>query len=342
MNKINPYFYILRHKQSGIMYAGSRYTTKGCHPNELLKEDGYITSSSIVRTIISENGLNSFEISKIITQEEIKQIGFSNVREYESHFLKEHGCRESPGWFNQSNSGGGERNIDKIENRYKTKIIICKTNDNTLFCPIQLRDAEEHTIVGCCGRGEDIFTMRNVPKEDKIRINKNGKNYTWHRNVIIPNGASIGYYISERQRESMSKNGKKGDHNKGGRLSEESKEKMRKSHWSKTKKIKHPLLGIGHTSTTKEKIAFDKNGHFYKVISPYGDEYIICSVGDFAKKHGLSSPILRYYMNKKVPEVEFQKARITQERLRSVGWTLSPVFGSFSEFLGNQKLFSTN
>ncbi len=38
------YFYIIEHSSTGKLYAGAR-VAKNCHPNELLKEDGYITSS---------------------------------------------------------------------------------------------------------------------------------------------------------------------------------------------------------------------------------------------------------------------------------------------------------
>lgn len=340
--KVNPYFYVLRHKQSGICYAGSRYTTKGCHSAELLQNGGYLTSSSVVQTIISENGTDSFEIINIVEQDKIKEMGFNNVREYESHFLKENGCKESNMWFNQSNSGGGERNIDKIENRYKRNITICKTNDNTLFCPIQLRDAEKHEIVGKCLRGVDILSLSNIPKDFKIRINRDGKNYTWDKRVPIPSNANIGYKVSSKQRDSMSKNGKRGSHNKGGIMPESSKEKMKNNHWSKTKKIKHPLLGVGHSDITKEKIAYDKNSHYYKATSPTGKEYLLCSVVNFSRKFGLSSTILRYYENLRVPNVRFQKAKITQERLDTVGWMLSPIFGPFSDFLIHQKSLAAN
>lgn len=64
MTIYTPYFYIIQEISTGIYYAGARWA-KGCHPDELLKENGYWTSSKIVNKLLEENGLESFTIRKI-------------------------------------------------------------------------------------------------------------------------------------------------------------------------------------------------------------------------------------------------------------------------------------
>lgn len=59
-----PYFYIIQHTETKIMYAGSRWA-KRCHPSELLQPSGYTTSSEKINNIISEHGLSIFEIIRI-------------------------------------------------------------------------------------------------------------------------------------------------------------------------------------------------------------------------------------------------------------------------------------
>ena len=93
-----PYFYIIKHKESGIKYAGCRFAN-GCHPDELLKEDGYTTSSKTINKIIDSDGIDSFEIVKI----DIICDGL-DVYEYETKFLVENDCARSKEWYNHHNN----------------------------------------------------------------------------------------------------------------------------------------------------------------------------------------------------------------------------------------------
>ena len=54
-----PYFYIIQHINSGKYYAGVRYG-KNANPDQLLKSNGYQTSSYIVKQIILEEGEKIF------------------------------------------------------------------------------------------------------------------------------------------------------------------------------------------------------------------------------------------------------------------------------------------
>lgn len=90
-----PYFYIIRHKLTNKRYAGSRWA-KNCDPSELLKEDGYFTSSNSIHNLIKHDGLDSFEILKIIELED--------PYKYETQFLLENDCANSNEWFNMHNN----------------------------------------------------------------------------------------------------------------------------------------------------------------------------------------------------------------------------------------------
>ena len=79
----NSYFYIIRHKPTGKIYAGCRYA-KDCNPLELLRANtGYYTSSKIVSKLIKQDGLRSFEILEIRIFKERNQAYL-----YESIFLQ--------------------------------------------------------------------------------------------------------------------------------------------------------------------------------------------------------------------------------------------------------------
>lgn len=92
---MQPYFYIIKHNKTGKMYAGCRFA-QGCDPSELLKEDGYKTSSGTIKGIIEQEGIDSFSIIDIIE--------LDDPHEYETNFLKEHKCAESDLWYNKHNN----------------------------------------------------------------------------------------------------------------------------------------------------------------------------------------------------------------------------------------------
>jgi hypothetical protein len=93
-----PYFYIIEHIASGKRYAGCRYA-KGCNPVEFMTEDGYCTSSSTVKQIIEDDGIDAFVVVEIKTIDEV-----GDVYEYETKFLVENECATSDQWFNMHNN----------------------------------------------------------------------------------------------------------------------------------------------------------------------------------------------------------------------------------------------
>lgn len=97
-NKTIPYFYIIRNKETGIMYAGSRWKN-GCIPEEFMVENGYLTSSPTIQSIIKEHGLGVFEILRIDTH-----CDGLNVYDYETAFLECNNCSKSDDWYNKHNN----------------------------------------------------------------------------------------------------------------------------------------------------------------------------------------------------------------------------------------------
>lgn len=93
-----PYFYIIKHKSSGKLYAGCKYA-KNCTPDNFMTENGYQTSSKIVKYIISIEGLDSFEILRIDTY-----CDGMHVLDYETLFLNSLDCANSPNWLNCHNN----------------------------------------------------------------------------------------------------------------------------------------------------------------------------------------------------------------------------------------------
>jgi len=93
-----PYFYIIQDIRNGIYYAGSRWK-QGCHPSELLREDGYPTSSETINNIIKQDGIDSFIIRKIKTF-----ITPLEAYNYETKFLIKVDAANNPSFYNKHNN----------------------------------------------------------------------------------------------------------------------------------------------------------------------------------------------------------------------------------------------
>lgn len=96
--KYTPFFYIIRNKNTGIMYAGSKYG-KNSNPNKFMSVDGYKTSSIEINKIIEEDGIYSFEILRIDTY-----CDNMHPYDYETLFLSANKCANSKKWYNKHNN----------------------------------------------------------------------------------------------------------------------------------------------------------------------------------------------------------------------------------------------
>ena len=76
---MKSYFYIIRDVENDMLYVGSKYG-KDADASNFMTENGYKTSSNTIKRLISEHGLERFEIVRL------KEM--SNSFEYETRFLK--------------------------------------------------------------------------------------------------------------------------------------------------------------------------------------------------------------------------------------------------------------
>jgi hypothetical protein len=98
MTIYQPYFYIIQDTRNGMYYAGSKWA-QGCHPDHLLKESGYTTSSETINKIIHENGLDTFVIRKIKTFET-----GDKAYDYETRFLVKVDAKRNSRFYNAHNN----------------------------------------------------------------------------------------------------------------------------------------------------------------------------------------------------------------------------------------------
>jgi len=75
---MKPYYYVIKHKPSGKLYAGSQYG-KNSDPSNLLKT--YFTSSKVVKQLIEKDGADSFVIEHVDCR--------PDAREHEQNYLME-------------------------------------------------------------------------------------------------------------------------------------------------------------------------------------------------------------------------------------------------------------
>ena len=104
MNKSLEYFYLIRHKASGKFYAGSKYAKKQfIHPDQFWNPNWigpgkpYYTTSKIIKKLILDEGLNSFEVLELIPRPN------GDALLYETVFLTSFDAKNSDMWFNRNN-----------------------------------------------------------------------------------------------------------------------------------------------------------------------------------------------------------------------------------------------
>lgn len=113
-----PYTYLVKFKPTNQVYYGSR-TAKGCHPDELFNPNYhkkyYTTSSKYVNALISQFGLDQFEV-------EIRKT-FKDKRsclEWETKILKKFNVEINPNFLNGDSK---QESFKAIQNNIPTKFI---------------------------------------------------------------------------------------------------------------------------------------------------------------------------------------------------------------------------
>jgi excinuclease UvrABC ATPase subunit len=114
MNIYQPYFYVIQELTTGMYYAGAKWG-KDSNPKNFMKEDGYKTSSNIIKSAIEENGLSSFTVRKIKCFENV-----SACRDYETRFLKKVNAKDNCRFYNRHNN---DNIFTYHDEKYKLKMI---------------------------------------------------------------------------------------------------------------------------------------------------------------------------------------------------------------------------
>lgn len=114
-----PYFYIIQDTRNGMYYAGVKWG-KDADPSNLLKKNGYITSSKKINSLIETHGLDTFIIRKIRVFA-TKQ----DAQSYETRFLRKVDARNHPRFYNGHNNEGAmnsEEMATILENMYGSSV----------------------------------------------------------------------------------------------------------------------------------------------------------------------------------------------------------------------------
>lgn len=189
MNK--PYFYIIEHIPSKKYYAGVRFA-KNCNKKELLKNNGYITSSKIVHDLINKDGINSFIIRKI------KE--FDNIEDailYENKFLIKVDAMHNDKFINLSNT---------INTTYNCKKLLTTYGVTNVFQIEWVKEKIKKTNLRKYGKEHHTQTINYKEKTKLTNLRKYGvthlrknKNYAYNQSKKIKgknNRNFCGYYIT--------------------------------------------------------------------------------------------------------------------------------------------------
>ncbi len=148
-----PYFYIIQHTNSGKYYAGVKYA-KNANPNNILRPGGYQTSSSIVKQIILEEGLDSFIIRKI----KIFETG-EDALDYETRFLRKVNAAFNNKFLNMCNNSPQALNVD-----YEKSKQTCLKNFGVEY-PMQSPEVREKSKQVCLEK----YGVENINQLPEIR-----------------------------------------------------------------------------------------------------------------------------------------------------------------------------
>lgn len=207
----SPFFYIIRHKPSGKLYAGVKYAKNHCNSQTFMTEYGYQTTSKVVKRIIEEETLSSFEIDRIRH--------FNSAEEaivYEERFLNKVNAMQHEKFLNKCNGGRTFRCVSLSEET-KSKLKGQRRSDET----------KKKMKEGCKRRpplSEEV--------KDKLRELRTGKKMSSETKQKISEASKNRKPISEETRQKMRdscKNRKP--------MSDQTKEKIRNTNTGKTASI---------------------------------------------------------------------------------------------------------
>jgi hypothetical protein len=232
-----PYFYIIRHKPTQKYYAGCKINSEADSSN-LMKKDGYKTTSKIIKKIIENDGLESFEILKI------KEFDSSEkTLLYETRFLVKVNAAENEKFFNQHNGGKNFVNKGgyKLSENTKNKMRKPKSEETIRKQKEALKKRSKESWI----KGLETRKKKGPPKiSDELRKKRKEFNqrYWNEKTKEEQRNRMIEFYkknpISEETRNKLKKvNSGENNNMFGKKHNEETREKMRLA-WQKRKEKK--------------------------------------------------------------------------------------------------------
>lgn len=236
-----PYFYIIKHKPTQKYYAGCKINSSADSSN-LMAENGYKTTSKVIKELIKKDSLNAFEILKIKH--------FNTPEEtlcYETKFLQKVNAAENPKFFNKHNGGknfvnkGGYKLTESTKNKMrkpKSKETIEKQNKEKRN---RLKEVYQKMVETRRKNG-----LPWVSEDQKEKVKDFNKKYWNNQTKEEQKLRMIEYYkknpISEETKKKLKQiNNGKNNSMYGKKHNEETKEKMKLA-WLKRKEKKIAMI----------------------------------------------------------------------------------------------------
>lgn len=199
------FFYIITHKPTGLKYAGSRVGKKA-DPSMLMKEGGYLTSSKEVKAMIAADGLDSFQVDDVITQDEINIPFGMTAADYETWFLQHNDCAKSDMWLNKHNNNGINFASDEFKRKAERTMLLRHGVTNAMLLP----SAKEKVAAALAGNKYGC-KKRSAEQSAKLSLLRKGlKKSDSHRAAL--SAARTGTKASAETRRKMSEARQRGMH----------------------------------------------------------------------------------------------------------------------------------
>lgn len=238
-----PYFYIIQDTRNDMYYAGSKWA-QGCHPDQLLKEGGYPTSSEKIKKIIDENGLNTFIIRKIRTFETGDE-----AYNYETRFLVKINAKNNPKFYNGHDN---DYHIFAYHDKKYKEMMLEKYGVEYPMQSEEIKTKTKQTNLKRYGV-ENVSQVPEVSKKMSDGIRKTMQSEEWKNTKGVESKNKLSITLNSREwkdtkgiqkskKISEAKKGKctgENNSNYGNKWSDEQKEKMSEKHSGK----KHPQYG---------------------------------------------------------------------------------------------------
>ena len=216
-----PFFYIIQHISSQKYYAGVKYSN--ADSSAFMTENGYKTSSNIIKQIIIEEGLQSFIIRRIRHFETKEE-----SRDYEARFLRKVKARTNEKFFNRSENCSEFTNKGGYKLSEETKRKISKPKSEETRKKMSKPQTPEFVE-------KRISKIRGLKRTEKAR-----KNMSDAQRELFKDNDELKLKISNSVKRYFEENGYP--------------ESAREKHRELSKGENNPMFGKKHSEETRKKM----------------------------------------------------------------------------------------